>query len=290
MMARTVTEGFRVFLERLTPLQSQRDAAAKHRASVESSLRNAMPVNLFRETGSFTHGTGVRNYTDVDLLVSIGRARPNSSDTALSWVKSALSASFPYTTVRICRPTVVVEFASGTETWEVLPGFITDRGPIGTSVYDIPGASFGWLDSAPTAHLSYVTEINTKAGIQGGAKKLARLAKAWKYYNNVPISSFYLEMRAAKYMSTESSFVPVIDVCRLLEHLNSIQLASMTDPKGASGRFYACSSEVKKADALSRLSTGAIRARKALDAHLNDDPQTAFYYLDLLFGGNFPAR
>jgi hypothetical protein len=64
----------------------------------------------------------------------------------------------------------------------------------------------------------------------------------------------------------------------------------MNDPRGAAGRFYACSSETKKADALSKLNTGATRARKALDAHSDGKPDVAFSYLDLLFGGNFPAR
>lgn len=101
----------------------------------------------------------------------------------------------------------------------------------------------------------------------GGAKKLARLAKAWKYYNSVPVSSFYLEMRAAKYISGEPSFVPAWDICGLLEHLEKIGLAPMNDPKGAAGRFYACSTKAKGVEALSKLHTGATRARKALDAH-----------------------
>ncbi len=112
-MALTVAQGFETFLTRLVPLESQREAASKHRASVEASLRNALEIQLFRETGSFTHGTGVRGYTDVDLLVSL-RNKPGASATALDHVKSALS-SFPYTTVRISRPAVVVEFNSSQE-------------------------------------------------------------------------------------------------------------------------------------------------------------------------------
>lgn len=104
-------------------------------------------------------------------------------------VKSALTASFPTTVVRISRPAVVVEFAGGDETWEVIPGFIRS-GSSSKLVYDIPGPSSGWIDSAPKEHLDYVNECNTKAGVKGGAKKLARLIKAWKYHNNVPISSF----------------------------------------------------------------------------------------------------
>src|SRR5260370_19865490 len=70
-MPKTVAEGFDEFLSRLTPLESQRKAAALHHDSVETSLTNALDVQLFRETGSFRHGTGVRNHCDVHLLVSL---------------------------------------------------------------------------------------------------------------------------------------------------------------------------------------------------------------------------
>ena len=76
-----------------------------------------------------------------------------------------------------------------------------------------------WIDTAPAAHLGYVNAINKEANVASGAKKLARLIKAWKYYNNVPVSSFYLEMRAAKYLSDETSFSPIWEICRLLEKL-----------------------------------------------------------------------
>lgn len=76
----------------------------------------------------------------------------------------------------------------------------------------------------------------------------------------------------------------------MLEKLNGHDLAAMNDPKGATDWIHACSSDAKRTDALSKLDTAAGRARKALDAHNADDPDTAFSYLDLLFGGNFPAR
>lgn len=288
-MARTVSQGFEVFMSNLTPLASQQAAAASHRASIEKSLRSALEVSTFWETGSFHHGTGVRGHADVDLLVSL-KSKPNSSDTALRRVREALQASFPFTTVRTSRPAIAVEFAGGAETVEIIPGFITGRGGSDHFVYDIPAADSGWMDTAPKAHLNYVNECNNRDGDKGAAKKLARLAKAWKYYNNVPMSSFYLEMRAAQFITTHSPCIAVWDICGLLEDLNSMQLAAMNDPKGFSGRFHPCSSEAKKTDALSKLNTGASRARKALDAHHVDDSATAFQYLNLLFGGNFPSR
>ncbi|WP_329089360.1 nucleotidyltransferase domain-containing protein [Streptosporangium sp. NBC_01469] len=289
-MKLTVGQAFDVFLERLTPLSTQRTVAARHRQSVENAIRAALPVRLFREIGSFSHGTGVRHHCDTDILVSVISDRPESSDTALRWIKDSLRARFPQTPVEVRRPAVVVNFSNGTETWEITPGFITGRGDEGVYVYDIPGAASGWIDTAPVEHLKYVNECNQREQTKGGAKKLARLAKAWKYYNSVPVSSFYLEMRAAQHVATQSTFIPVWDICQLLEKLEGHQLAGMNDPKGAAARFYACSSDVKKIEALSKLHTAATRARNALDAYNAGNSDIAFYYLNLLFGGKFPSQ
>jgi hypothetical protein len=158
-------------------------------------------------------------------------------------------------------------------------------------VYDIPGPSVGsgWITSAPKVHLKYVNDRNKKPH-DGDAKRLARLIKAWKYSCDVPISSFYLEMRSAQHVATLSTYIDVWDVCQMLEKLQGHVLAAMSDPTGASSRFHACSSDATRTDALSKLTTAARRARTALDAYRDDDADTAFSYLNLLFGGNFPAR
>jgi predicted nucleotidyltransferase len=290
-MARSVDEGFEEFLRRLIPTEAQRAAGTKHRQTVRAALEKKLTVKNFFETGSFSHGTGVRGLSDIDALVSIGNDKPDSSYTALTWVKDALTSRFPSTTMKIRRPAVVVEFGSGYETWEVIPGFLTGRGGQSQLVYDIPSATTGsgWIDSAPQEHLKYVKECNEKPS-KGKAKALARLIKAWKYYRQVPISSFYLEMRCAQHVATQTSYIHIWDVCQVLEKLEAHKLAAMNDPKGASGRIYACSSDSLKEDALSKLSRAATRARKALDAYNANKSDDAFHYLDLLFGGKFPAR
>ena len=289
MGTRTVNQAFEDFLARLIPTDAQREAGIGHRATVKAALEAKLKVNTFFETGSFSHGTGVRGYSDIDALVSIGNTRPDSSDTALSWVKGALQARFPLTEVVVRRPAVVIKFAGGYETWEVIPGFLTGRGGKDQYVYDIPGPASGWIDSAPQEHLAYVNSWNSKPH-KGDAKDLSRLVKAWKYYNNLPISSFYLEMRSAQHVANQEQYVHVYDVCQVLEELNKLQLGAMNDPSGATGRIYACSTTAKGNEALSKLNTGATRARKALDAYRADDFDTCFYYLDLLFDGHFPSR
>jgi predicted nucleotidyltransferase len=289
-MARTVGQAFDVFLKRLTPTAAQREAGASHRVSVKAALEARLEVSRFLETGSFSHGTGVRNHSDIDLLVSLKEGKPTSSYSALERVKNALSSRFPSTPVRIRRPAVAVEFGGGYETWEVIPGYITGRGGRAL-VYDVPSPKVGgaWIDSAPDEHLTYVNEANKKPD-KGDAKALARLMKAWKYYRNVPVSSFYLEMQAARYVKGINAYIHVWDLCLLLERLHGNELAAMNDPSNASGRIRACSSDSTRADALSKLKRAASRARKALDAYKGDDEADAFYYLDLLFNGKFPSR
>lgn len=288
-MAKTVNQGFEEFLDDLRPTQAHRDAAASHRASVKAALESHFRVDAFFESGSFTHGTGVRYFSDVDSFVRIGLDRPVSSDTALGWVSTALTRRFPSTVVKIRRPAVVIEFASGTESWEIIPAFYRSGVYAVDIVYDIPGPSSGWMQSAPKAHLEYVNDKNAKPK-PGCAKALARLLKAWKYYMNVPISSFYLEMRAAQHVGTQQTYIHVWDLKQVLNSLDDDQLAGMNDPRGMASRFYPCSSEARKEDALSKLRTARIRADKALDATNRSDDDTAFHNLNLLFGGQFPAR
>ena len=282
---------FSEFLQRLAVSKGQWTTAADHRQSVETALKSRLDIRAMWETGSFHHGTGVRFRSDIDVLVSLIADRPTSSDTALDWVQDALNAGFPRTAIYRRRPAIVVDFAGGQERWECIPGFITGRGGPGVLVYDIPGAASGWMDTSPGSHLQYVNDSNSDPHPAGGAKSLARLLKAWKYYCNVPVSSFYLEMRAAQHMRTTTSFWPVWDTCRILEKMKEHDLADMNDPtSAASSRFAACSSVPKRTEALSKLSTASTRARSALNMEIAGNETGAFHNLDLLFGEQFPSR
>jgi hypothetical protein len=290
-MPLTVNQGFEEFLERLKPTDVERAAAASHRASVKAALEAQLRVGGFFETGSFIHGTAIRSLSHVDVIVRLEGAKPESSYTALELVKDALAMRFPLTDVIVRRPAVAVRFGDEAETWEVIPAFITTKRGTTRLVYDIPGPSAGsaWIPSAPYEHLAYVDECNEKPR-KGAAKSLARLIKAWKYYLDVPISSFYLEMRCAQRVASQSVYTHVFDVCLLLESLARHELAAMNDPTRACGRIHACSSESNRLDALAKLRSATRTARKALNANAAGDLTTAFSYLDLLFGGRFPAR
>ena len=123
----------------------------------------------------------------------------------------------------------------------------------------------------------------------GMVKPLIRFLKAWKYYCNVPISSFYLELRVAKYASQQAIIIYSWDIRNIFKLLWDNQLAALQDPKGISGYIAPCLSDAKKTEALSKLKTALTRADKARDAEKEEDISEAFYYWNLIFNDHFPS-
>jgi len=257
-----------------TPTASQFDGAKSHKDAIETRLDSVLGVYRMFEIGSLRHGTGVWHYSDADYLVSLKGIQPDSPWTMLMKVKEALQARFTSTTIAIRQPAVVCNFTDGVV--EVVPGYISAGGG-----YMIANPAGGWMKSYPEEHNKYVNEVSAKHN--GGAKKLARHLKIWKYKRNVPVSSCYLEMRAAKYLSDDDTYHPILDLYCVLSHLQTVQLAALNDPTGLGSRFGACSSEANKRDALSKLDTAVSRARKAKDYYLADDHDNAIEQLKLLF-------
>ncbi len=100
----------------------------------------------------------------------------------------------------------------------------------------------------------------------GKVKPLIRFIKAWKYYKNVQMYSFYLEMKVARYAATEKSILYSIDMKRIFNALLTEGLTAMQDPTGVSGYIYPCFSKTMKDDALSKIETALSRAEKAYEA------------------------
>lgn len=287
-MPRTVEEGFRDFLAGLTPSDVETEKARKHRASIEECLRANFTLQRFFRTGSFGNGTSIYSYSDVDYFAVVAPENLNKdSSSSLRKLREVLEARFPNSGVHVNAPAVRVPFGTGAnEVHEITPAhYIEDKN--GLKVYGIPDRSGGWMRSSPDTHNEYVRKINEERGLK--AKPLIRFIKAWKYYKQVPITSFYLEMRVAKYAAGESTIIYDIDVKRALSELWSVQLAAMQDPECVSGYIYPSSSDAQPKDALSKLDTARTRADKAREAEAAGKTKEAFDWWNLLFDGKFPS-
>jgi hypothetical protein len=287
-MAKTVDEAFRTFHGWLTPSDNETAAATSHRTSLYNCLNAHFDLMRFFRTGSFGNGTSVSGCSDVDYFASIPTAKlKQNSGSTLREVRDVLEARFPRTGVRVSTPAVLVPFGSDRSEWtEVVPAdYIKKKDD--TSVYEIADGSGGWTRSSPEIHNRYVSAVNKQLGYK--VKPLIRFVKAWKYHANAPISSFYLELRIAKYAAQETSIVYSIDVKNVFKLLLENELASVIDPKGISGYVRACSSSTNKDDALSKLETAYSRATKARAAERGDKISTAFDWWDKVFFDHFPA-
>jgi hypothetical protein len=288
-MPRTINQGFLDFHSKLTPTPGESTAAKNHRASIEASLKANFSLTRFFRTGSFGNGTSIAGYSDVDYFASIPTTNlKNNSDTSLRMVRDVLAARFPYTGVKVSCPAVVVPFGSDAkETTEVVPADYQYSTGSNDLVYHIPDCDGGWQLTSPDAQNEYVRKIDQK--LSNKVKPLIRFLKAWKYYNNVPISSFYLEMRVAKYAQATSTIIYSWDVRDIFEHLFDIDLARLQDPQGISGYIYAASTQVKLDEAKSKVLTAYTRAKLARKEEEKGNIKDAFYWWNLLFNYEFPS-
>lgn len=292
-MAKTLEQGFDTFISWLQPLTSEHNKASSHKDSVKSCMENNFKCTSLFETGSFGNGTGVRHHSDTDYFaVCPGSEFWTDSAYTLTKVKESLQSTFWNTSgIVVNSPAVRIPFGTyASETLEITPA--SRNGSIDTPVgskysYDIPNGNGGWMKSSPGAHTAYVNRENDR--LNGKLKPLIQLVKAWKFYNNVPISSFYLELRTTKYAEGESVIVYDIDLHHIIKHLYDNDLPSINDPMGISGYIAACSTDAKRTDALSRIKTAYTRADKAYDnrtSNLDD----CFYWWNLFFNNEFPSR
>lgn len=277
-MSNATLEYVETLVRVFTPTTTQFDAAKAHRASISTRLDNDLGIYRMFETGSLNHGTAVKGFSDADYFVSLKGTRPEAGYTALAKVRDSLKGRFPQTNIRVAAPAVVCHFGNRSETVEVVPAYVNTDGS-----YSIPDpATGGWMESNPANHLQYVSDANKLHN--GDAKKMIRLIKAWKYMQSVPISSFYLEMRGAKHAVDTNPFIIFWDLCLTLEHMASRELAAMNDPTKTGPRFNPCSTETLRLDALSKTTTAASRARRAVTAYQAGKHDEAVVALRLLFG------
>jgi len=288
-MAKTINEAFEIFHSRLTPTKTESENAKKHRMSIKACVEANFGLNRFFRTGSFGNGTSIAGYSDVDYFASIPRKNlKKNSFSTLTSLKDALDKRFPETGIRISSPAVVVPFGNDvSETTEIVPADFIKRNQYRRHVYDIPNRQGTWKRVSPDAHNAYVSRYNKR--LSEKLKPLIRFIKAWKFYRNIPILSFYLELFVTKHASNEKTIIYPIDIKTILKKLNDNKLTNIKDPMGISGYISACSSLEKKKESLAGLKRALTRVEYALAANKDGKIDDAFYWWKKVYADNFPS-
>ena len=142
------------------------------------------------------------------------------------------------------------------------------------------------MHSSPDAHNAYVRAIDQRLGEK--VKPLIRFVKAWKYFNSVPISSFYLELFVATYAAGESSIWYNIDLNSIFRRLYYEHLPSISDPLGISEVIQATSCATDFEEVSKKVLSAHVHAKLAEEAKGENDIPKAFGWWDSLYNGRFP--
>ncbi|RYZ92016.1 MAG: nucleotidyltransferase [Proteobacteria bacterium] len=288
-MPRSIADGFNDFLPKLTASSYESATAASHRSSIKTRLEADFgSLKRFTRIGSFGNGTSISGFSDTDYLAVLRTDQLTlTSNASLTKVRTSLADRFPNTGVHVNCPAVVCPFGtSKSETVEVVPAdYIKEEN--GHPVYEIPDCANGWMKASPDAHNAYVKRVDEKYDYK--VKPLIRFIKAWKFYRSVPISSFYLELKVARFAETQSSILYEYDVRTILQQLSSNELSALQDPTGVSGLIQPCKSDADYRDALSKTQTAATRASNARDESDKKNILEAFYWWRLLYNDEFPS-
>lgn len=288
-MAATSEEAFKVFLSWLAPRRTELEKAAGHREEIRAAMDRKFGVRSMYEGGSLHHDTGVQSVSGADYFCWLAMERPASSARMLKAVQKTLQGLYPGVQVRISRPAVVIEFAGGAERVGVIPSFAGGKG-IGEHIrFRVPGLTDEWMATSPVAHAEWLERCNNTTGVRGGAKGLARLARAWKHYREVPISSFYLEMRAAAFMAKSASVVYPYDLRDFFGQLLRDALAPVEDPVTGSATIEATLGGSVREEALSKLANATGWAESAVTHQRVGEMRDAFRQWNVIFDGRFPS-
>ncbi|TQN42363.1 hypothetical protein FHU33_1762 [Blastococcus colisei] len=275
------------FVKTLAPAQYDKATVAERHQAMEIAVAvSSLRGGTWFESGSWSHGTALKGHSDVDFMIPCSGSRPVYPSSALTTLKTSLAQShWAIRDRRISSPTVKVEFFTAPH-FEVVPAWHYNT--VGEDkVFLIPGPGDQWEESAPRAHLRFVTEQNDRLGKK--VKPLARLLKQWKAATGAPVSSFYLEMRTAEYAKGEDFISFHIDMRRLMGRLINHGLRDMNDPAGRVSRIRAVSSEESRRKTVRLLQ----EAKGHLDAayDLDGQPGQASPYWSHMydvFGSSFP--
>ncbi len=288
-MAGTIQAAFSQFIADLRTTKQESSIAASHRTSIKSKLETEFGLTTLFRTGSFGNGTNVSGCSDVDYFAVIPTANlKQDSQTTLADVAVALRARFPTTAnIRVNSPGVQIPFGlDGAEHTEIIPVDHTGMTQLGFRQFDIPDGNGGWMFSAPESHNAFVRHHDERLG--GNLKPLIRCLKAWKFYRNVPIKSFYLEMLVTACMTDETVIVHSIDIRNVLQRLVQLEAVPIIDPRFPAMAVSACATELQRQEIVAKATTAANWAAQAREAEDSGQLYDAFERWNLVFNYTFP--
>jgi len=268
------------------------ERAETRKSAIRTRLRKSFKVANIVTIGSYSRGTAIANYSDVDLLANLRRDEAKwgdnlvSSSRVLQRVRDDLNDRFVSTDVRRDGQAAVVYFARGKQKVDVVPGIFLrmhEKSP----VFGIPDGSGGWLETSPRAHLVWLRRKQLRS--RGKMNKVIQILKYWKYCrgNTQALSSFYLEM----WLANSGLCVGVRSYSEILldafYQLHRESLKRISDPVGVSGLISPARTRAHIDSIGTTIHSCLGHATAAIEAETRRDFQEANRQWSIVFNGIF---
>lgn len=290
-MALTIAAAFNEFSDLIKPSASLSEKVKNRKDTVAATLKTAFPSTStlkYQSTsliGSFGRNTASRPFDDMDLFTHL-HVDPDL------WSKSysTNSSEFLYRVRKVLNDASTVQKIGARGQAVRLfysDGLIVDVAAVvkyTTGGYGIPDGSGGWLTTDPLKHAEYLNSQNAK--LSGDLKRFIRIAKQWNRSHSRRLSSFHLEMLAARTFSELGTNSRA--ALRAFFDFNHYNLSVM-DPAGYSGDLSTYLTPSARQAVNDSLSTATKRADEAIAAENRGDHREAIRLWKIVLGSDFPS-
>ncbi|MEU1546988.1 hypothetical protein [Nocardia sp. NPDC005745] len=290
-MALTTAQAFNDFYAAIKEDESVTLRVKERKEKVVDVLKIAFPATStmrYQSTkviGSLGRHTASKPFEDIDLLVHLAvdsdlwasKYQYDSSE-FLYRVRNSLNATSAVKKVGARGQAVRLFYSDGLEV-DVAAVIKYTSG-----AYGIPDGSGNWLTTNPIEHEQYMNRRNSELG--GNLKRFVVIAKQWNRAHSSRLSSFHMEMMAAR------SFSSLGDnrrkALRVFFEYNQYNL-SVQDPAGYGGDLSSYLTSTARDAVNTSLGAARDRADLALAAEDRGDHKESIRQWGIVLGSRFPS-
>jgi len=284
---RSIPGGFEEFSKSLISKYAEGEKAATNLDIIERCLSEKIDLTYLAPYGSTGHGTNVNNYSAVDCFAVIPKTRlfENSGKSSIT-VCDILKDKFPDCAITQGRPVIVVPFGeAASERHHIVPAF-HQSSTEGHDVFAVPAPNDRWVGISPAEHSVWINKLDHT--LNQNLKPFIRIVKAWSYFNDTPIWSFYLELCVADFLKKDAGIVYSQDLSNFFRYMLRRNLAPFEATEGCTEPVYGTSIAGKE-KAIASLRQAADLSERALTCETRGQIPDAFYLWRKAFNWQFVA-
>lgn len=290
-MTLTTAQAFDKFWEAVSIDASTTETVNQRRSAVVNVIKQAFPSTSTMRyisdhvIGSMGRKTASRPFDDIDLMVHLkvddelwsNKYQWNSSD-FLYRVRNAVNNASTVQKIGARGQAVRLFYADG------LSVDIAAVVKYNSGGYGIPSGTGTWLTTDPLKHGSYMSERNAALG--NNLKRLVVFAKQWNKAHSSRLTSFHVELMAARTFSTLGNNRRI--ALRTFFDYNLHNLSVM-DPAGYSGDVPSYLSYSAREAVNNSLAAARDRADLAIAAENQGNHAEAIPHWRIILGSRFPT-